>query len=337
MFRNVEIGDVVKIKSGLKSGDLVDNFPFPETILNEGVDVFEVTDIDGNFVKVNGFWLTKGMVEPSKPNILDMKAYQDYKINKLKNEVEYLKKVGIEPELTILTDGRSKAAETYMKSKIKQASAIGININKIVLKDAYEARNFVYDYTCSPVPTICQFPIEESIKSIYMINVSDFLDADGFNAYDRLYDGDYSIAPATAKGIYEHLLFSGKEIRGANVVILGRGELVGKPLSIMLINAGATVTVINSKTDDIFKRLVLKEADVVVAATGVLGSVKTSELSDTKEVFVYNVGICFDENKKLTTECVCDEYKENVFMTDRIGAVGVCTCLNLFDNVLNFY
>ena len=332
-----KIGDTVKIKKGLKSGELVDNFPFPETILNEGADVFEVTDIDGNFVKVNGFWLTKGMVEPPKPNILDMKAYQDYKISKLKNEVEHLKIFGIEPELTILTDGRSKAAETYMKSKIKQASAIGININKIVLKDEYEARNFVYDYTCSPVPTICQFPIEESVKSVYMSNVSDFLDADGFNAYDRLYDGDYSIAPATAKGIYEHLLFSGKEIRGANIVILGRGELVGKPLSIMLINEGATVTVINSKTDDTFKRLVLKEADVVVASTGVLGSVKTSELSDTKEVFVYNVGICFDENKKLTTECVCDEYKDNVFVTDRIGAVGVCTCLNLFDNMLNFY
>lgn len=332
-----KIGDVVKIKSGLKYGDFVDNFPFPETILNEGVDVFEVTDIDGNFVKVNGFWLTKGMVEPSKPNVLDMKAYQDYKISKLKSEVEHFKKVGVEPELTILTDGKSKAAETYMKSKIKQASAIGININKIVLKDEYEARNFMYDYTCSPIPTICQFPIEESIKSAYMSNVSNFLDADGFNTYNRLYDGDYSIAPATAKGIYEHLLFSGKEIRGANVVILGRGELVGKPLSIMLINDGATVTVINSKTDDTLKRLVLKEADVVVAATGVLGSVKTSELSDTKEVYVYNVGICFDENKKLTTECVCDEYKENVFMTDRIGAVGVCTCLNLFDNVLNFY
>lgn len=332
-----KIGDVVKIKSGLKSGDLVDNFPFPETILNEGVDVFKVTDIDGNFVKVNGFWLTKGMIEPSKPNILDMKAYQVYKINKLKNEVEHLKNVGIEPELTILTDGKSKAAETYMKSKIKQASAIGINIKQVVLKDEYDARDFVWNYSNSITPTICQFPIEESIKSVYMSNVSDFLDADGFNAYDRLYEGDYSIAPATAKGIYEHLLFSGKEIGGANVVILGRGELVGKPLSIMLINEGATVAVVNSKTDDTFKRLVLKEADVVVAATGVLGSVKTSELSDTKEVFVYNVGICFDENKKLTTECVCDEYKENVFMTDRIGAVGVCTCLNLFDNVLKFY
>lgn len=332
-----KIGDTVKIKKGLKSGELVDNFPFPETILNEGADVFEVTDTDGNFVKVNGFWLTKGMIEPSKPNILDMKAYQVYKINKLKNEVEHLKKVGIEPELTILTDGKSKAAETYMKSKIKQASAIGINIKQVVLKDEYDARDFVWNYSNSITPTICQFPIEESIKSVYMSNVSDFLDADGFNAYDRLYEGDYSIAPATAKGIYEHLLFSGKEIGGANVVILGRGGLVGKPLSIMLINEGATVTVVNSKTDDTFKRLVLKEADVVVAATGVLGSVKTSELSDTKEVFVYNVGICFDENKKLTTECVCDEYKENVFMTDRIGAVGVCTCLNLFDNVLKFY
>lgn len=332
-----KIGDIVKIKNGLNSGDLVDSFPFPETILNDGIDVFEITDIDRYFVKVNGFWLTKGMVEPLKPNILDMKAYQKAKILMLKREVERLKNAGIEPVLNILTDGESKAAETYMKSKIKQASAIGIAIKQVVLKNDYEARNFVWDYSNSDTPTICQFPIKDSIKNIYMNNVIDFLDADGFNSYRSLYNGDYSIAPATAKGIYEHLLFSGKEIRGANVVILGRGELVGKPLSIMLINEGATVTVINSKTDDTFKRLVLKEADVAVAATGVLGSVKTSELSDTKEVFVYNVGICFDENKKLTTECVCDEYKENVFMTDRIGAVGVCTCLNLFDNVLNFY
>lgn len=332
-----KIGDTVKIKKDLKSGDLVDGFPFPETILNDGVDVFEITDIDRGFVKVNGFWLINGMVEPLKPNILDMKAYQKAKMLMLKREVERLKNAGIEPVLNILTDGESKAAETYMKSKIKQASAIGINVNKIVLKDEYDARDFVWNYSNYDTPTICQFPIKDSIKSIYMNNVIDFLDADGFNSYRSLYSGDYSIAPATAKGIYEHLLFSGKEIKGANVVILGRGELVGKPLSIMLINDGATVTVINSKTDDTFKRLVLKEADVVVAATGVLGSVKTSELSDTKEVFVYNVGICFDENKKLTTECVCDEYKENVFMTDRIGAVGVCTCLNLFDNVLNFY
>ena len=332
-----KIGDTVKIKKGLKYGDIIDNFPFPETILNDGVDVFEITDIDRDFVKVNGFWLTKGMVEPLKPNILDMKAYQNAKILMLKRQVEVLKKAGIEPELKILTDGKSKAAETYMKSKVKQASAIGIKVIKLVVGENDDVTEFICENMYSSTPIICQFPIDERIKRIYMDNIAAFLDADGFNMYDRLYNGDYSIAPATAKGIYEHLLFSGKEIRCANVVILGRGELVGKPLSIMLINEGATVTVINSKTDDTFKRLVLKEADVVVAATGVLGSVKTSELSDTKEVFVYNVGICFDGNKKLTTECVCDEYKENVFMTDRIGAVGVCTCLNLFDNVLNFY
>lgn len=120
------------------------------------------------------------------------------------------------------------------------------------------------------------------------------------------------------------------------MVILGRGELVGKPLATLMINKGASVIVLNSKSNKQVREQILKLADVVICATGIKGSAKVSELALDKEVLVYNVGTCF-ENGKLTTELEIDEDRVNVKYTDRIKAVGVCTVLELMDNVVNHY
>ena len=264
--------------------------------------------------------------------ILNMKDYQEYKKQHLKEQVEKLKNIGVVPTLKIITDGEDKRTETYMKSKLKLAEELGIVAEKTVVNSVEELDKAILDNS----RCICQLPIKKELENHYMANVNRPIDVDGFADYDNVFNDNYSLIPATPKGIMEHIQFLDYNLRGKNVVILGRGNLVGKPLSILMMNKGATVSVLNSKTDEQIKKALLSTADVVVCATGTIGSVKTSELNNDKQVLVYNVGTCFKDGK-LTTELEVDVDKENVHYTDRIGAVGVCTVLGLMDNVINSY
>ena len=264
--------------------------------------------------------------------ILNMKDYQEYKKEHLKIGVEILKNIGIVPTLKIITDGEDKRTETYMKSKLKLAKELGLVAEKIVVNSIEELDEAMSkDSRC-----ICQLPIKKELENYYMANIKQAIDVDGFADYDNVFNDSYHIIPATPKGIMEHIEFLDYNLRGKNVVILGRGNLVGKPLSILMMNKGATVSVLNSKTDEQLRKTLLLTADIVVCATGVIGSVKASELSNDKQVLVYNVGTCFKDGK-LTTELEVDIDKENIYYTDRIGAVGVCTVLGLMDNVINSY
>ena len=263
--------------------------------------------------------------------ILYMKDFQEYKKEVIKS------KYNPKQKLYIITDDKDSRVQTYMKSKLNMAKELGILAEKKVVNTIEELRELLIEVNKKDIQCICQLPIAKELEEYYKNNLFLFNDVDGMEVFDNeLMQNDYSNIPATPKGIMEHLKFNKINLRNKNVVILGKKELVGKPLAVLMINEGATVSVLNSKTDDKFKSLVLKEADIVVCATGVKGSVKASELSDIKEVIVYNVGTCF-ENGKLTTELLVDVDKPNVFYSDRIGAVGVCTVLSLFDNLVCDY
>lgn len=264
--------------------------------------------------------------------ILDMKEFQNYKKHKI---IEKYNEKYEKPTLYIITDDVDDRVKTYMKSKLKMAQELGIRAEKKIVKTVEELEALSQQVNMEDIYCICQLPIAKELEEYYKNNIYLFNDVDGMKALDTsLIQNSYYNIPATPKGIMEHIKFNNISLRGKNVVIMGRGELVGKPLSILMINEGATVSILTSKTDIQFKKLVLKEADIVICATGVKGSVKTSELSDTKKVIVYNVGTCF-ENNKLTTELLIDIDKSNIFYTDRIGAVGVCTVLSLFDNLVS--
>lgn len=269
--------------------------------------------------------------------ILDMKEFQEYKKKKIANKVKLLKKNCIVPKLFIITDDVDPRTKTYMKSKLNMANELGIEASKKIATCKNDLIDLYTESITRYATTICQLPICEEVEKEYMRVFKIFPDVDGFSQMNKVFYDDYSNIPATPKGIMEHLDFINYDLRGKTVVILGRGNLVGKPLSTLMLNKGATVIVLNSKSKSFIRSSSLAVADVVICATGIKGSVKTSELSDTKVVLVYNVGTCFDENNKLTTELEVDCEKENVKYTDRIGAVGVCTVLSLLDNVVNFY
>lgn len=269
--------------------------------------------------------------------ILDMKEFQDFKKNQIRNKVKEIKKKNDIPKLFIITDDKDKRTQSYMKSKIKYAEELGIVAEKKIVNNKDMLEELAKECFFTNARTICQLPIDKSIEEEYFKKIISFDDVDGMNQMNNVFYNDYSNIPATPKGIMEHLEYIDYNLRGKNVVIMGRGNLVGKPLATLMINKGATVIVINSKTDSILKTKLLYLADVVICATGAKGSVKVSELNNFKKVLVYNVGTCFDENNKLTTELEVDEEKDNVYYTDRIGAVGICTVLSLLDNVVNSY
>lgn len=269
--------------------------------------------------------------------ILDMKEFQEFKKKKISARAEELKERGIIPTLYIITDDVNPRTQTYMKSKLSMADKLGIKAEKIIIKSKEQLMDLTFDVMLNGARTICQLPISKEIEEEYMNKISYFDDVDGFNQMNKVFYDDYSNIPATPKGIMEHLEYIDYDLRGKTVVIVGRGNLVGKPLATLMMNKGATVVVVNSKTDSCLRDSSLAIADIVICATGIKGSVKTSELSDTKVVLVYNVGTCFDKNGKLTTELEVDCEKDNIKYTDRIGAVGVCTVLSLLDNVVNSY
>lgn len=263
--------------------------------------------------------------------ILDMKEFQEWKKKQISERAEELRKNGIIPTLYIITDDIDPRTQTYMKSKLNMADKLGIKAEKIVIQSKEELMDLTFDVMLNGARTICQLPISKEIEDEYINKISYFDDTDGFNQMNKVFKDDYSNILTTPKGIMEHLAFINYDLKGKTVVIVGRGNLVGKPLATLMMNKGASVVVINSKTDSCLRDSSLAIADIVICATGV------KELSDIKEVLVYNVGTCFDKDNKLTTELEVDCEKDNVKYTDRIGAVGVCTVLSLLENVVNSY
>lgn len=263
---------------------------------------------------------------------LNLNSYLEKEKCKLKEE--FLKVQGETPTLNILTDGSSKASESYMKSKINMGKELGVIVNKVLVKNLADISVAVSQYQKNK-GTIFQLPCEDlKLVELYEMSSGQYIDIDGFFSYQSLVEGDYSNAPCTALGIYDYAKTLIGGLRGTTWVLVGMGNLTNKPLAIMLMNSGATVVTINTSTDKKFREEILKMADVVVLSTGHKGSVKMSELSSNKQVLVFNVGICFEDGK-LTTELELDCEKDNVKYTPRINGVGKLTVLSLFKNLLN--
>lgn len=269
---------------------------------------------------------------------LNLTSYHEYLKDKLRGRIEKLDR----KELWILTDGVDSQCKSYMRSKVNVGAELGIETKVITINSEMEFDEVIYDAILTKTPIILQLPINKKYEEKYnkIKNLVKPIDVDGFFRFQEVSEGDYSIAPATPKGILNYIKDEkglNVDLRGKTVTIVGRGNLVGKPLAMMLINEGATVISLNSKTDKDFRTDALVHSDIVVLATGIKGSVKTSELPNT--VKVINVGTCFDENNRLTTELDIDSHMkcDSIDYTPRIKGVGILTVLTLFENVVNFY
>jgi methylenetetrahydrofolate dehydrogenase (NADP+)/methenyltetrahydrofolate cyclohydrolase len=194
-------------------------------------------------------------------------------------EVARLKKRAIVPGLAAVLVGNDPASEVYVRNKVKSTEQLGIFSAKITPSPEISTKgmlDLVHELNSRPDidGILVQLPLPKQIDSKQvLLAVSPQKDVDGFHPMNVgfLSTQHPGLVPCTPLGCMEILRRSGVEVQGANAVVLGRSDIVGKPMAMLLTNANATVTICHSKTRDL--AAVCRQADILVAAIGRAGMV----------------------------------------------------------------
>ena len=267
--------------------------------------------------------------------ILDGKKLRDELLVQYK---EKIKEEKLNITLAIILVGNNEASKLYIKNKEKYCTEVGIKVDKYLLDEDTSEEvliNLIKDLNEDEEVTgiILQSPVPDGIdfdKCSGMILPSK--DVDGFtkdNVYN-LYLNKKSILPCTVKGIIKLLEYYNIEINGKNVAIIGRGNIVGKPLAIALENRNATVSLLHSKTKDL--KMFTKDADIVVVACGIPKLLKKEMIKEGSVVI--DVGISRVDGK-IVGDIDFDNIKDiALFVTPNPGGIGPMTIAMIIDNLI---
>lgn len=257
----------------------------------------------------------------------------------LKIEVEELKEQGIIPKLAVIMVGDDKASQVYVRNKSKACDEIGIEYEEY-LKDASttqdELLNLIDELNKREDISgiLLQSPIPKHLNIREAFNRIDYKkDVDGFNPINvgKLAIGEDCFISCTPYGVVKLLEANNIEIEGKHVVILGRSNIVGRPLIQCMLNEHATVTVCHSRTQNL--KEFTKQADILISAIGKAKFVTEDMVKDG--AVVIDVGINRNDEGKL----VGDVDYENVepktsYITPVPGGVGPMTIAMLMNNVV---
>lgn len=210
--------------------------------------------------------------------------------------------------LTIIQVGDNPASNVYIRNKIKAIEEAGLEVQHLRIGEGSSTgvvTHYIREAARYASAILVQLPLPPHIdKDKVLRAIPEHMDIDGLNPRS-----DYK--PLTPCAIMRWLNEKGVQLEGKNVTILGRSELVGKPLANMMIDAGATVTVCNSKSDRLTVDLHCWNSDIVVTAVGKRGVVDAGMVSPTNEQIFIDVGINRDENGKLCGD-ISDEAKAEI-------------------------
>ena len=257
----------------------------------------------------------------------------------LKLEVEKLKKQGIQPKLAVIMVGNDSASAVYVRNKSKACNEIGIAFEEFLLKEETTREELLgliekLNQRKDVNGILLQSPIPKHLDIREAFNTIDYRkDVDGFHPTNvgKLAIGEEGFVSCTPLGVMKMLEEYNIEIQGKNAVIIGRSNIVGKPLAQLLLNANATVTICHSKTQNISE--IAKRADILVAA---LGKPKFVTANMVKEgAVVIDVGINRNENKKLVGDVDFATVEPRAsYITPVPGGVGPMTIAMLMTNVV---
>ena len=282
-------------------------------------------------------------------NILDGKICAESLIADIAKKVAGFVESGLrKPHITIILVGDHAPSESYVRSKIATSGLAGFESNLIRLPETVREGELIAGIReVNDDPTtdglIVQLPLPKQINQQHVINaISPEKDIDGFHPtnFGRMTLGQKSYRPATAYGICKLLQYYGIPVRGKHCVVIGRSNIVGKPISIMLSNdfdiGNATVTLTHIETP---RELLLDEtrrADIVIVAVGIPGFV-TEEM--VKEgVVLIDVGINRLENGKIVGDVDFEGVAQKCsWITPVPGGVGRMTVAALMINTLTAY
>lgn len=271
--------------------------------------------------------------------ILEGKILAEKILQDLKVKMEYLHgQYLITPRLTTILIGEDPAAKVYINSKTKKCASLGIETENITFgEDADESviLNKIDELNKNKTVhgILLQLPLPKKYNTLKIINaISPLKDVDGFHPVNlgKLIYNQAGFAPCTPLGIMRLLKDYKITIEGKNAVIIGRSNIVGKPLSILLLNENATVTVCHSKTKDLIKHAL--SADILISAIGKPNFVTANMVSEGS--CVIDVGIN-KVNGKTTGDVDFEKVKEKAaYITPVPGGVGPLTIAMLLSNTV---
>ena len=272
-------------------------------------------------------------------SIIDGKAVSAAVRERVRLETEELKKQGVTPGLAVIIVGDDPASQVYVRNKERACAEVGFHSEKYALPSnttQQQLNNLVCELNerRDINGILCQLPLPEHLNDKEVIDLIDPLkDVDAFHPVNvgAIMIGDYNFLPCTPAGIMELLHSTGIEIAGKKAVVIGRSNIVGKPMAMLLLHADATVEITHSKTVDL--KSITKEADILVAAVGRAKFVPADMVKDG--AVVIDVGMNRDENGKLCGDVDFDSVAPKCsFITPVPGGVGPMTISMLMQNTL---
>ncbi|QPH86006.1 bifunctional methylenetetrahydrofolate dehydrogenase/methenyltetrahydrofolate cyclohydrolase FolD [Campylobacter concisus] len=271
--------------------------------------------------------------------ILDGKAVSLKVKESVKVRAEELKKFGVEPTLAVILVGEDKASQTYVRAKEKACNEYGIKsvahrLSENTTQAELLALINVLNLDDSIHGILVQLPLPKHIDTnTVLATINPAKDVDGFHAVNvgKLVSGLDGFVPCTPLGVMEILKEYGIEVAGLNAVVIGRSNIVGKPMANLLLNASATVTITHSKTKNL--KEICKNADLIVAAIGKPFFLKADMVKD--DAVVVDVGINRLDDGRLVGDVDFDEVAPKCsYITPVPGGVGPMTIAMLLNNTI---
>lgn len=271
----------------------------------------------------------------SNPIILDGKKCADEISKVLKERVDNLKAKGVDPKLIVFTSS-DPASQVYVRNKVKCGAEIGIKVITYSIYDGYSL--VMKGWKDKDIPFIIQEPSDVEPENVaWFLNKEEHRDMDGFssNNLGKLLTNSSCIKPCTPNGVLTLLYEYGIHVNQKNVVMIGRSNIVGKPMAAMLTNLNATVTLCHSKTP--YDKLIqhCEMADIIISATGRVNVLKGWKAKPNQTLI--DVGMNRNAEGKLCGDFSKETVENCYAYTPVPGGVGVMTVIELMRNTVEYW
>lgn len=268
--------------------------------------------------------------------ILDGKKVSNQIYTELKNKIDNEK---IKAKLAVIHIGDDEPSKIYIRNKNKVCKQLGIDFVEYKFESSITENELISLITklnkdSSISGILLQSPLPSTIDAKNVFNIiNPKKDVDGFNPINigKLVIGDPLFIPCTPNGIIKLLEYYNINIEGKKVVILGRSNIVGKPLVQCLLNKNATITICHSKTQNLKSET--KQADILISAVGKPKFIKQDWIK--KDTIIIDVGINRDSNGEICGDIDFDNVKEKAsYITPVPGGIGPMTIAMLMQNTI---
>ncbi len=274
--------------------------------------------------------------------IIDGKVISAAVKTRIAEEVAKLKETSGVPGLAVIIVGEDPASKVYVANKKKACEQIGMLSEEYALPENTTNEELLalineLNNKKEINGILCQLPLPKHLDEELVINsILPEKDVDAFHPQNvgKIMTGDYDFLPCTPAGIMEMLKYENIEVEGKTCVVIGRSNIVGKPMSMLLLHKNGTVTICHSKTKNL--KEVCRSADILVAAVGRANFVTADMVKEG--TVVIDVGINRLENGKLCGDVDFENVKEKAsYITPVPGGVGPMTIATLMQNTLTAF